>query len=77
MESAPNIEICTQMYDRETGAQQFRRLLTTENHHRRPRVFICREWSPTIAEVWDALGKQNAPDIPDLSPPTPENLNRR
>ena len=32
-----------------------------EIHRRRPRwknvSFICREWSPTIAEIWDASGK--------------------
>ena len=30
MESAPKIEICTQMYDRETGVQQFRGLVMSE-----------------------------------------------
>ena len=39
MESAPKIEICTQMYDRETGAQQFRRLVLSEIHHRHPRRY--------------------------------------
>ena len=33
------IEICTQMYDKETGAQQFRRLVMSEIHHRRPRPY--------------------------------------
>ena len=30
MESEPKIEICSQMYDRETGGQQFRGLVMSE-----------------------------------------------
>ena len=45
--------------DRGTGAQQFRGLAMSEIHRRRTLtwVFICLEWSPTIAEIWDASGK--------------------
>ena len=53
------------IFDRGTGAQQFRGLVMSEIHRRRTPtsptvqiwVFICREWSPTIAEIWDASGK--------------------
>ena len=51
--------------DRGTGAQQFRGLVMCEIHHRRKPmsqtvqiwVSICREWSPTIAEILDTSGK--------------------
>ena len=47
------------------GAQQFRGLVMSQIHRRwmpmsrtvQIWVFICQEWSPTIAEIWDALRK--------------------
>ena len=49
------------LHDRGTAAEQFRGLVVSEIH--RPTsptipiwVFICREWSPTIKEIWDASG---------------------
>ena len=54
MENAPKKnQICTQMYDRETGAQQFSADVPTVKIW----VFICRESSPTNAEIWEASGK--------------------
>ena len=60
MESTPKIE----MYDRETGAQQFRGLVMSEIQRRRPWryefefLFVGNDrLSPTLAEIWDASGK--------------------
>ena len=53
MENAPKKnQICTQMYDRETGA-----LLSADVPTVKIRVFIRRESSPTNAEIWGASGK--------------------
>ena len=35
-------------------------------------AFICREWWPTIAEIWDGRENRNAPDSPDLTPSIPD-----
>jgi len=42
------------LVDRGTRAQQFRGLVMSEIHRRRPRRY---KWSPTISEIWDASGK--------------------
>ena len=36
-------------------------------------VFICREWSPTIVEIWDSswIPNKNARDFSDFSSTTP------
>ena len=61
MESASKIEICTQTYDRGTGAQQFRGLVMGEIH-RKP-----SEKSGTRRE------NRSVPDFPDLSPSFSDN----
>ena len=35
-------------------------------------AFICRQWWPTIAEIWDGRENRNAPDSPDLTPSIPD-----
>ena len=45
-------QICTQMYDRETGA-----LFSADVATVKIRVFICQESSQTNAEIWEASGK--------------------
>ena len=57
-------QICTQMYDRETGA-----LFSADVPTVKIRVFIRRESSPTNAEIWGRRENRNAAD---LSPSIPD-----
>ena len=73
MESAPKIEICSQMHDRETGAKPFRELVMSKIHRRRPRrykfefSFVGNDRRPS-QKSGTRRENRNAPDSPDLSP---------
>ena len=77
MESAPKIEICSQMYDRETGAKQFRRLVKSEIHRRRPRrykfefSFVGKDRRPS-QKCGTRRENRNTPDSQDLSLSIPD-----
>ena len=73
MESTPKIE----MYDRETGAQQFRGLVMSEIQSRRPWryefefSFVGNDRRPS-QKSGTRRENRNAPDSPDLSPSIPD-----
>ena len=78
MESAPKIEICEQMCDRETEAQQFRELVMSKIHCQRPWRYKF-EFSFVENDRWPWSQKsamrgehRNTPDSPDLSPSIPD-----
>ena len=65
MESEPKIEICTQMYDRETG-----------NHRRRPRRYkfelsFVGDYRRPLQKSGTRRENANVPDSPDLSVTVP------
>ena len=77
MESAPKIEICAQMCDRETGAQQFTELVMSEIHCQRPRCYkfefsFVENDRPPSQKSGMHLENRNTPDSPDLSLFTPD-----
>ena len=73
MESTPKIE----MYDRETGAQQFRALVMSEIQRRRPWryefefLFVGNDRRPS-QKCGTRRENRNAPDSPELSPSIPD-----
>ena len=76
MESAPKIETCAQKRDRETGAQQFRGLVMTEIHRRRPQRYKFELWRRPSQKSGTHRENRNAPDSPDLCPTIPDDRRR-